>query len=136
MEPAIQPDDLLALAKMASYARGDIVAFNPPADFAQGEPFLKRVVALEGQKVQIENGDVLVGGAPLDEPYVYPGHEPNEPTTVTGDTQTWLVPTGEVFVLGDHRANSADSRLFGPIPVASIVGRVVWRCEPKPGPVT
>jgi signal peptidase I len=138
MQPAIQPDDLLLITKEPTYAIGDIVAFAPPAEWTQspGEPFVKRIVAHDGDSVVLRDGRVMVNGNVLVEPYVWPGHEPFGPTEASGDTSRWVVPSGAVFVLGDHRAVSVDSRAFGLVPATSILGRISCRCAPTAGPIS
>jgi signal peptidase I len=115
---------------VGSFARGEIVFFPSPAAPGGLCPFfceylIKRVVATGGDTVSISNGQLLVNGAAQDEPYL-------------GDT--WrgsynlpeqVVPEDHVFVLGDNRApyGSRDSRNFGPVPEAHLVGRaaaVIW----------
>ena len=136
MEPAITPDDVLLVTPPTTYHRGDIVAFQPPADWgAVDVPFIKRIVGLSGESVSIRDGRVFVDGQPLDEPYIYPGHEPYEATNVVGGSDAWVVSVGDVFVLGDHRAVSADSRVFGPVSLTAVTGRITWRCAPSPGPI-
>lgn len=75
---------------------------------------------------ELDGGRVYVDGIALDEPYVY-GSEPTEPTT--GVTR-WVVAPAQLFVLGDHRAVSGDSRAFGPIDVSSVIGRAWLRFFP------
>lgn len=97
--------------------RGDIVAFER----GRGDDrkiFLKRVIALPGETVSIGNGIVAVRGAPLREAY--------NAITDHADMRSISVPLGTVFVLGDNRAQSVDSRAFGPIPQTSIVGKAVF----------
>jgi signal peptidase I len=107
--------------------RGDIVVFERPP----GEPasdihdLIKRVVALEGETVSLdENGRVLIDGEVLDEPYLAEG------TTTNRLAEPVVVPEGHVFVMGDNRNDSRDSRFFGPIEEDSIVGRAFFRVWP------
>jgi len=75
---------------------------------------------------------VFINGTELDEPYVYaaePG-DPQQPTTVPGDEHEWIIPSDELFLMGDHRANSADSRTFGPVPSEQVIGRAWLRYWP------
>ena len=74
---------------------------------------------------------MTVNGVTLDEPYTYadPPGGPSQPTEA-GDPSSWEVPAGDVFLLGDHRAASDDSRAFGSVPVDSIVGRAWLRYWP------
>jgi signal peptidase I len=98
--------------------RGDVIAFHEPGS---GALMVKRVVALAGQRVGIEDGVLVVGGSRVREPYV-------DHATVDGDYFGPVeVPSGTVFVMGDTRAGSVDSRLFGPVRTDAIVGRVVRR---------
>jgi signal peptidase I len=91
----------------------------------QGGPaFIKRVIGLPGETVEVKDGAVYVDGTKLAEPYVYD----QQPTTTTGDTARWVIPSGDFFVLGDHRESSADSRAFGPIPLTDVLGVVTERC--------
>lgn len=137
MEPTVSLGDVLFVAAASAYGRGDIVTFQPPAAFGSSEdpPFIKRIVGLPGESISIRDDRVFEGARQLDEPYIYPGHEPHEATTALGGTEDWVVPAGQVFVLGDHRTQSADSRIFGPIPLTSVIGRVTWRCAPSLGPI-
>lgn len=102
--------------------RGDVVVFWYPMD--QTKSFIKRVVALPGERVEIRSGVVYVNGAALDEPYIPPGfldHSAMEPLRV---------PMGHFFVMGDHRSSSNDSRVFGPVPRDLIYGKAVFAYWP------
>lgn len=163
MENTLQVGDRVIVNKLAyvvgDIQRGDIVVFsggdswdpvietadsgNPITDalrpvagafgFAPGgeKDYIKRVIGLPGDHVQCcdEEGRVTVNGVPIEEPYVFPGNKPSDqPFDVT-------VPDGRIWVMGDHRAKSADSRVHdedpggGAIPIDSVLGRafvVVW----------
>ena len=120
-----------------SYSRGDIVVFHPlihedacsdPATSIEGEddtPFIKRVIGEPGDLVELRDGDVYVNGAKLEEPYVH-----GAPTDSLGDGETWVVPADRLFVMGDNRGNSTDSRAFGPVCVNEVVGRAFLRYWP------
>lgn len=103
----------------------DIInAFRGLFGFPTGssQDFIKRVIAVEGDAVQGLEGRVLVNGEPIDEPYL-------ASETLTSDFGPTEVPPGMIFVMGDNRENSDDSRNFGPIPVDSVVGHaflLVW----------
>jgi signal peptidase I len=101
--------------------RGDVVLFQPPT--ASDKPYVKRVVAVEGDEVGIHHGAVWIDGKSLDERYVNPG------VTSCSSICDWLVPNGSVFVLGDNRTNSSDSRVFGPVDNTAILGRVFFALE-------
>lgn len=132
MERTLEPDQYVLVDKLTShfddYKRGDIVVFNPPSAWAQGDgtPFIKRVIGIGGDTVEIRDNSVFVNGVALDEPYTYD----LQPTVVTGDRSSWVIPDGELFVMGDHRANSADSRVFGPIEKKDVIGRAWLRYWP------
>jgi signal peptidase I len=138
MEHTLEPDQYVLVDKLTprfdTYKRGDIVVFTPPADWVQadGTPFIKRVIGLPGDTVEIRDGNVYINGTKIDEPYLYrdePG-DPPQPTTVQGDTDHWVISPGDVFLMGDHRANSEDSRTFNEVPVSQIIGRAWLRYWP------
>ena len=119
-------DHLLISNFMYTPERGDIIVFE---DYGTElyEPLVKRVIGVAGDTVEVTiTGDVIVNGELLDEPYVYvtPGRHP---TMIHGK---WYVEEGEVFVLGDHRDVSKDSREFGPIRADSILGEAKLRFYP------
>ncbi|MDX6381691.1 MAG: signal peptidase [Rubrobacteraceae bacterium] len=94
--------------------RGDIIVFRS-VDGAD-EDLIKRVVGLPGDEVAVQNGVLILNGEPQEEPYVnqrFPDDSFYGPTKV---------PEGKVFVMGDNRSNSADSRVFGPVPMENIAG--------------
>jgi signal peptidase I len=98
--------------------RGDVVVFRYPGDPTKS--YIKRVVALAGDRVRIEEGRVYVNGDQLDEPYVL-GYFRDDRTY-----PVMTVPPNSYFVLGDHRNMSSDSRDFGPIPQNSVYGKAVF----------
>jgi signal peptidase I len=137
METTVLPDQYVLIDKLtprwAPYARGDIVVLHPPEEYpsAGDEPFIKRVIGLPGDKVEIKDGAVYVNGSALDEPYVYTRAGIRQPTNASpGGLSEWLVPDGQLFVLGDHRQNSADSRIFGPVAMSAVIGRAWLRYWP------
>jgi signal peptidase I len=136
MEQTLEPDQYVLVDKLTprfdTYKRGDIVVFTPPREWlqSQGQPYIKRVIGVGGDTIEIQDGDVLVNGIKLLEPYLY--RENGEPQE-TGDpleTKKWVVPDGELFLMGDHRSNSADSREFGPVEISQIIGRAWLRYWP------
>jgi len=125
MERTLGPGDNVLVVPGVTPKRPDIVVFNPPGEWVQGGPaFIKRVIGLPGETVEVKDGAVYVDGTKLVEPYVYD----QQPTTTMGATERWVIPNGELFVLGDHREASADSRAFGPIPMTDVLGVVTERC--------
>lgn len=104
--------------------RGDIIVFNPPAE--SDKPYIKRIVGLPGDIVSIHDGSVFIDDQQLDEPYIASGI-----TDCAGGCQTVTVPPGSIFVLGDNRNNSSDSRAFGPVKISSIVGKAWFTYWPS-----
>jgi signal peptidase I len=137
MEMTVLQDQYVLIDKLtphwAAYARGDIVVLTPPARYADssGVPFIKRVIGLPGDHVELQGGTVYVNGSALDEPYVFTEDGVRQATDPTpGGASDWLVPTGELLVMGDHRQNSADSRSFGPVEISRVIGRAWLRYWP------
>lgn len=103
--------------------RGDIVVFIPPSSLDSPDDFIKRIIGLPGEVVEIKSGIVYIHKADgsviqLEEPYVE--------TPATNDYISGTIPAGQYFVMGDNRNNSADSRYWGTVPLGSIVGRAWW----------
>lgn len=133
MEETIMTGDMVFSEKLSYYAhgpeQGDIITFADPE--IASRTLIKRVIATEGQTVDLRDGDVYVDGVRLSEPYT--GGKPSYPLTTaygTSITYPFTVPAGEVWVMGDNRTNSQDSRYFGPIPVDSVTGRAVLKYWP------
>jgi len=101
--------------KFAVPKRGDIVAFRH--DDGARAVYIKRVIGLPGDRIRVDGGVVSIDGAALSEPYVrFPDRRSFPEVTV---------PQGDVYVLGDNRAGSEDSRLFGPVPDDRLIGRAL-----------
>jgi len=137
MERTLEPDQYVLVDKLTprfdTYKRGDIVVFNPPADWVQAdnnEPYIKRVIGVGGDTVELKGGDVYVNGVQLSEPYVYQEDGHAQETQPLAEASRWVIPTGELFLMGDHRGNSADSREFGPIELGAVIGRAWLRYWP------
>lgn len=137
MENTLQPEQYVLVDKLSprwdDYAIGDIIVFNPPDSWAQGStvPFIKRVIGVAGDEVELREGLVYVNGVAIDEPYIFDEDGvPQESLPAPGGATHWVVPVGELFVMGDHRQDSADSRNFGPIEVSHVVGRAWLRYWP------
>jgi signal peptidase I len=114
-----------------TYKRGDIVVFTPPSDWAgdSSTPFIKRVIGVGNDVVEIRDGAVSINGTRIDEPYIYTEADGSpQPTSASQDR--WAIPEGELFLMGDHRGDSADSRAFGPVAVDQVIGRAWLRYWP------
>ena len=133
MEDTIMTGDMVFSEKVSYYFRspepGDIVTFEDPE--VPGRTLIKRVIAVGGQTVEVVGGKVVVDGVELDEPYTE-GKESyafNRTAAGVNVYYPFTVPEGSVWVMGDNRTSSQDSRYFGAIPVSSITGRaalVYW----------
>ncbi len=142
MAGTLEVNDRVMVNKLAyrfgDVSRGDVIVFDDPSGPARdgesllgsvvrnvGESvglstpeteFIKRVIGLPGETLEIRDNRVLIDDEVIDEPYLDPAVEMADFGPVT-------VPDGELFVMGDNRASSRDSRFFGPIPVDEVVGR-------------
>jgi len=98
--------------------RGDVVVLNPPLTSPQ--PYIKRIVGLPGESIEFRDGYVYVNGQKLDEPYIK-----GAITDCRGVPYCKIdkIPDGYVYVLGDNRNNSQDSRVFGPVKIENIIGK-------------
>jgi signal peptidase I len=108
--------------------RGDVVVFRPPG--ARSEPYIKRIIGLPGETVEIREGAVFIDGARLHEPYV----SSSTSWRGSGDESAITIPEDEYFMLGDNRSNSSDSRVFGTVPKENIIGKS-WIAYWPPGSV-
>ena len=116
--------------------RGDVIVFSKP-DGAPGEinDFIKRVIALPGETIAFSNGQVLIDGEPYNEPYVdftrtFVNGRLMDCANEPASADQCLIPKGTVFVMGDNREGSTDSRTFGPVEIDSIVGRAFIKLWP------
>jgi signal peptidase I len=122
------------LSRRREPARGEIIVFLDPKD--RRREFLKRVIALPGETVEVRNKRVLVDGMPLSEPYVRfieeDSGDEGDPSSPRDNWGPQLVPPGHLFVLGDNRDNSRDSRYWGFVPSDDVRGmaRVVYYSTP------
>lgn len=130
MVPTLQVGDRVLVNKLSDdfggVHRGDVVVFEAPPAARSGDiaDLVKRVIGLPGDTVEArDDGAVYVNGRRLDEPYLPSG-------TVTTNLPPTKVPAGHIFVMGDNRGASRDSRYFGPVKESTIVGRVFVKIWP------
>ena len=118
--PFFDPGDNPMHHVLGTPERGDVVVFQSPGN--PDRDFIKRVIGVPGDRIEIRNGIVYVNDEPLVESYT------------TGQTSCpcgpWVVEPGKYFVLGDHRNNSSDSRIFSAIPEESIIGKALFSYWP------
>lgn len=124
MEPNLRADQRLMVEKV-SYRlhgprRGDIVVLADPT--GGPIPLIKRVVGLPGERITVTHGRVYVDGILLDEPYL--------DQVTQGEGRSWVVPPMQIFVMGDNRSNSKDSRTFGTVPLETVLGHAIFRFWP------
>ena len=124
MLPSIRVGDSVFVESLTYRFRGpqsgDIVLFDAPFDSSL--TLLKRVVAVGGQQVDVKDGHLIVDGAVLSESYVF--GQPTEPLTNSRIVLPVQIPDGYVWVMGDNRTASQDSRYFGPLAVSAIRGKI------------
>ncbi|HIW77028.1 MULTISPECIES: signal peptidase I [Gordonibacter] len=126
METTIMTGDMVFSEKVSYYMRdpepGDIVTFQDPE--IPGRVLIKRCIAVGGQTVDLQDGKVVVDGVVQDEPYTrgLPS-EPLTPALGTTITYPYTVPEGHLWMMGDNRTNSQDSRYFGAIDESTVTGR-------------
>ena len=130
MNPTIHNDDKLFVNKAIYMLKkpklGDIIIFHPPMIERKEELFIKRVVAVEGDEFLIENGNLYVNGKRIHEPYIDSLYYLPRAYDYTQGS----VPDNMVFVLGDNRNDSNDSRCFGFVPLNNIEGKADLRLWP------
>jgi signal peptidase I len=142
MEPTLQVGDRIVVDKLSYHlhgvGRGNIVVFStPPKEDCAGAPvanLVKRVIGLPGETVSLSGGNVFINGRVLAEPWLpaseqgrtYPGPSPEAFSL----HHPFHVPKGDVYVMGDNRTLSCDSRYWGPIAQSTIVGKVDLRIWP------
>jgi signal peptidase I len=107
--------------RLGSPERGDIIVFHFPRN--PQEEYIKRVIGLPGDTVEVKNGSVYVNGQKLDETYL---------TVQTNYLGMWSIPSGQLFVLGDNRNNSSDSHDWGTVPMNYVVGKALLVYWPPP----
>lgn len=120
MESTIMIGDRVLAEKISYHFRdpkpGDVIVFDDPT--ARHPQLIKRIIAVGGQEIDIRDDRVYIDGEAIDEPYVH-----GLPTTVGTERMPFTVPEGYVWVMGDNRPNSGDSRFIGAQPASAILGR-------------
>ncbi len=138
MFPRFETNDFLIVDKLSYHihepARGDIIVFKYPLDPTGQTNYVKRVIGLPGETVRIQDGKVIIinsdhpQGFVLDEPYLSTGNTTT--LSATSGTNDFLVPASNLFVLGDNRHASSDSREWGFLPREDVIGRVFVEAYP------
>jgi signal peptidase I len=142
MEPTLQVGDRIVVDKLSYHLhgvdRGNIVVFStPPTENCAGPPvadLVKRVIGLPGETIALAGGNVYIDGHLLPEPFLPPDLRddtyPGPSTAPYALHHAFRIPAGEVYVMGDNRPESCDSRYWGPIHESTIVGKVDMRIWP------
>ncbi len=125
MQPTLEDGEFVLVSKVnyqfGDVERGDIVVFHFPLDPEQ--ELIKRVIGLPSDTISVQNGQVSVNGWVLDEPYI---------AAAPAYSGEWIVPDGQLFVLGDNRNDSSDSHSWGYLPLEKVVGKAVVIYWPPP----
>ena len=137
-------DAELGVLPMRAIRRGDVIVFKYPEE--PDRDFVKRVIGLPGESVELRNQQVYIDGTPIDEPYAHYLFPPTpDAEGGTGDVRDHYgpvtVPDGQYFMMGDNRDNSQDSRYWGFLPKSYVKGRalvIYWSFDNEPGenPIT
>ncbi|MGG7620888.1 signal peptidase I [Bacillus coreaensis] len=133
MLPTFQEHDRLLVSKVSDIQRFDLIVFNAPDS---DERYIKRVIGLPGDQVEVKDDTLYINGKPMEEPFLEDIKKDLVLNKLTGDftleelTGKSVVPDGALFVMGDNRLHSKDSRFFGPIPVSSLIGEVKVQIYP------
>jgi len=140
MQPTLEIQDKLVIEKLSDHVgllnRGDIVVFYMPSMPAPGRfkqtlrqfsltteiPLIKRVIGLPGETIAVQDNQVMINGQALSEDYLK--------AAPVYDMPALKIPEGHVFVMGDNRNNSADSHIWGTLPIENITGKALLRFWP------
>ena len=120
MQPNLYAGDMVLVNRLAyrfgQPQRGEIIVFKYPPEPTQ-TPYIKRIIGLPGDRIQIANGQVIVNDQVLVESYI---------SVTTSRGGEWVVPEQSLFVMGDNRNNSSDSRAWGMVPYDNIIGKALF----------
>lgn len=131
MEATLHNNERLVVNKAIYYLskpkRGDIIVFHAEAD----KDYIKRVIGVAGETVEVRDDVLYINGMKVDEPYLEKKREEAKAQglRLTDDVEPTTIPANEIFVMGDNRQNSRDSRMIGPVELGKVVGRaefVFW----------
>ncbi|WP_338448388.1 signal peptidase I [Niallia oryzisoli] len=134
MTPTFQDHDRVMISKTSEIDRFDVIVFDAPD--VPGEHYIKRVIGLPGDRIAMQDDVLYINGKAWDEPYLQQNKKDNPFPKLTGDfslkekTGKTIVPKDKLFVMGDNRLISKDSRIFGFIPYQSVIGEVKFRIYP------
>lgn len=118
MNPTLQDKDRMFVTKIGQPERFDVIVFHAP----DGRDFIKRVIGLPGDIVEYTDDQLYINGKPYEEPYLDEFKKDFTNETLTESFTSKTVPEGHLFVMGDNRRNSEDSRAIGPVPMEQVVG--------------
>lgn len=126
MEPSFHSGNFVIVNRLAyrfgDYHRGDVIVF--PSPNSDGEDLIKRVIGLPGERIRISNGQVFVNDRLLSEPYIL--------SAPSGDRREITLSQNSLYVMGDNRNNSSDSRTWGPLDIEKVLGKAIFVYWPFP----
>ena len=140
MVPTLEEGDRVVVNRLSyqfgEVGRGQVVVFKKPQGSSGQNDLIKRIIGLPGETIRFADNQVYVNGLRLEEPYLAEQDSTRPRLTIPGCAQTTpapdtcVVPEGTIFMMGDNRLGSSDSRVFGPIEIDSVVGRAFLRVWP------
>ncbi|MCM3729142.1 signal peptidase I [Neobacillus cucumis] len=134
MSPTFQDEDRVVISKMSEIQRFDVIVFDAPD--LEGKHYIKRVIGLPGDSIEMKDDVLYINGEVLQEPYLIENKRENILNRLTEDfslqekTGVSKVPEGRLFVMGDNRLKSKDSRIFGYVSCDAVIGEVKFRYYP------
>lgn len=131
MYPTFKDGEYLLTDKVTYKRRapqyGDVIVFKAPIN--ENFDFIKRVIGVPGDEIMIKGGKIYINDNPLDEFYLPPEYT-TSPGQFLQEGESYVIPDGSVFAIGDNRGHSSDSREWGPVPYQNIVGKALFRYWP------